>query len=60
MNKTELIAAVAENTGLTKKDAEKAVNAIQSLYLYEKQRVRCRRVDDRYPQQATLDVFREL
>lgn len=27
MNKTELIAAVAENTGLTKKDAEKAVNA---------------------------------
>lgn len=27
MNKTELIAAVAERTGLTKKDAEKAVNA---------------------------------
>ena len=27
MNKTELIAAVAEKTGLTKKDAEKAVNA---------------------------------
>ena len=27
MNKTELIAAVAEKTGLTKKDAEKAVSA---------------------------------
>ena len=27
MNKTELIAAVAEKTGLTKKDAEKAINA---------------------------------
>ena len=27
MNKTELIAAVAEAAGLTKKDAEKAVNA---------------------------------
>lgn len=27
MNKTELIAAVVEKTGLTKKDAEKAVNA---------------------------------
>ena len=27
MNKTELIAAVAANTGLTKKDAEKVVNA---------------------------------
>ena len=27
MNKTELIAAVAEKTGLTKKDAERAVNA---------------------------------
>ena len=27
MNKTELIAAVAAKTGLTKKDAEKAVNA---------------------------------
>ena len=27
MNKTELIAAVAEKAGLTKKDAEKAVNA---------------------------------
>ena len=28
MNKVELAAAVAEKTGLTKKDAEKAVNAI--------------------------------
>ena len=27
MNKTELITAVAAHTGLTKKDAEKAVNA---------------------------------
>ncbi|MDD6919909.1 MAG: HU family DNA-binding protein [Eubacteriales bacterium] len=27
MNKAELIAAVAEKTGVTKKDAEKAVNA---------------------------------
>lgn len=27
MNKTELIAAVAEKTGLTKKDAERIVNA---------------------------------
>ena len=27
MNKTELIASVAEKTGFTKKDAEKAVNA---------------------------------
>ena len=27
MNKTELIAAVAEKTGLTKKDAERAINA---------------------------------
>ena len=27
MNKTELIAAVAEKAGLSKKDAEKAVNA---------------------------------
>ena len=27
MNKTELIAAVAEKAGLTKKDAEKVVNA---------------------------------
>ena len=27
MNKTELIAAVAEKTGLSKKDSEKAVNA---------------------------------
>ncbi len=28
MNKTELISAVAEKTEMTKKDAEKAVNAI--------------------------------
>lgn len=28
MNKTELIAAVAENASLTKKDAEKAINAV--------------------------------
>ena len=27
MNKTELIAAVAENAGLTKKDAERVLNA---------------------------------
>ena len=27
MNKTELIAAVAEKTGMTKKDAERVVNA---------------------------------
>ena len=27
MNKTELVASVAEKTGFTKKDAEKAVNA---------------------------------
>lgn len=30
MNKTELIAAVAENASLTKKDAEKAINAVIS------------------------------
>lgn len=28
MNKTELIAAVAENAALTKKDAEKAISAV--------------------------------
>ena len=28
MNKTELIAAVAENTGLSKKDSDAAVNAV--------------------------------
>ena len=27
MNKTELVAAIAEKSGLTKKDAEKAVGA---------------------------------
>ncbi len=30
MNKTELVAKVAEKAGLTKKDAEKAVNALLS------------------------------
>lgn len=30
MNKTELVANVAEKAGLTKKDAEKAVNAFYS------------------------------
>ena len=30
MNKAELVAAVAENTGFTKKDAELAVNAFVS------------------------------
>lgn len=30
MNKTELIVAVAENADLSKKDAEKAVNAVVS------------------------------
>ena len=28
MNKTELVASVADKSGLTKKDAEKAVNAV--------------------------------
>ena len=28
MNKTELIAAVAEKAGMSKKDSEKAVNAV--------------------------------
>ncbi|MBO5059633.1 MAG: HU family DNA-binding protein [Clostridia bacterium] len=28
MNKTELVAAVAENAALSKKDAEKAINAV--------------------------------
>ncbi len=28
MNKTELVASVAEKTAMTKKDAEKAVNAV--------------------------------
>ena len=28
MNKTELVASVAEKAGLTKKDSEKAVNAV--------------------------------
>lgn len=30
MNKTELVASVAEKSGLTKKDSEKAVNALLS------------------------------
>ena len=30
MNKTELVASVAEKSGLTKKDSEKAVNAVLS------------------------------
>ncbi|EGO64564.1 HU family DNA-binding protein [Acetonema longum] len=28
MNKTELVASVAERAGITKKDAEKAINAV--------------------------------
>lgn len=28
MNKTELVSSVAEKTGMTKKDAEKAINAL--------------------------------
>ncbi|MGI6092217.1 MAG: HU family DNA-binding protein [Veillonellaceae bacterium] len=28
MNKTELVASVAEKSGMTKKDAEKAINAL--------------------------------
>ncbi|MHC1746617.1 MAG: HU family DNA-binding protein [Negativicutes bacterium] len=28
MNKTELVGSVAEKTGMTKKDAEKAINAL--------------------------------
>ena len=41
MNKTELIATVAQNTGIAKKDAERAVNAMvdaitQSLVKGEK------------------------
>lgn len=44
MNKTELIAAVAEKTGLTKKDAERVINATmdtitQSLVKGEKVQV---------------------
>lgn len=30
MNKTELVASVAEKAGMTKKDAEKAINAVFS------------------------------
>ena len=32
MNKTELVAAVAEQAGLSKKDAEKAVKAIHEKF----------------------------
>ena len=44
MNKTELIAAVAEKTGMTKKDAERVINATvdtitQSLVKGEKVQV---------------------
>ena len=35
MSKTELIAAVAEKAGLTKKDAERAVNAFTSVVINE-------------------------
>ncbi len=31
MNKTELISAIAERTGMTKKDAEKAVKAYEEV-----------------------------
>ena len=47
MNKTELVANVAEKAGLTKKDAEKAVNALfssieEALVANEKvQRIGC-------------------
>ena len=47
MNKSELIASVAENAALSKKDAEKAINAVidavtdamvdQDLHMVEKQ-----------------------
>ena len=32
MNKTELVANVAEKSGLTKKDSEKAVNAVVAAF----------------------------
>lgn len=35
MNKTELIAAVAEKTGATRKDTEKTVNAVLELIAEE-------------------------
>lgn len=35
MSKTELIAAVAEKAGLTKKDAERAVNAFTGVVIDE-------------------------
>ena len=33
MNKTELVAAIAENAGLTKKDAEKALGAFENVVI---------------------------
>ena len=35
MNKTELVAAVAEETKLSKKDSQKAVNAVLETITYE-------------------------
>ena len=35
MNKTELVAAMAENAGLSKKDAEKALNAFKDVVTAE-------------------------
>lgn len=35
MNKTELVAAVAENAGISKKDAERAVNAFVNAVMDE-------------------------
>ena len=39
MNKTELIAAIAEKTELSKKDAEKAVKAFTDVVVEELQKV---------------------
>lgn len=35
MNKTQLVAAVAENAGISKKDAEKALNAVVDAVIAE-------------------------
>ncbi len=35
MNKTELITAIAEKTGLTKKDSEKALRAFEDVVIEE-------------------------
>ena len=35
MNKTQLVAAVAENAGISKKDAEKALNAVVDAVVAE-------------------------